>query len=160
MAATRFDDDRLTLMGLLAEAHAGLMGILGPDIERFGLTESEFEVLVRLARSPEHRLRMNDLAAQVGMSTSGLTRLVDRLLNDGFVERLACPTDRRGSFAILTKTGKRRIESAIETHLELIDTWMMSPLDARDRAGLERALRKIRDRVRPGSLAGANGQPA
>ena len=154
MPTGTFDDERLTLMGLLAEAHAGLMAVLEPDIERHRLNISEFEVLLRLARSPEHQLRMTDLAAQVGMSTSGLTRLVDRLVRSGLVERVACPTDRRGSFAALTEAGTTRIEAAIDPHVALIDTWLVSSLTPEELAGFEAALRKIRDRVRPQSVAG------
>jgi MarR family 2-MHQ and catechol resistance regulon transcriptional repressor len=141
-------------MGLLAEAHAGLMALIEPDIERHHLNLSEFEVLLRLGRSPEQRLRMTDLAAQVGMSTSGLTRLIDRLVRADLVERAACPTDRRGSFAALTPAGRQRIEAAIGPHVELIDTWLVGSLDADELTGFTTSLRKIRDRVRPQSVAG------
>ena len=68
------DDDRLTLAGLFFETHAGLMAELGRHLEAdSGLTNQWFEVLLRLARSPDGRLRMSDLAKQVVMTPSGLT---------------------------------------------------------------------------------------
>lgn len=151
------EDERLTLMGLMAEAHNGLITHLQPDIERFDLNVSEFETLMRLVRTPGHQLRMTDLAAQVGMSTSGLTRLVDRLVNAGLIERTACPADRRGSYATLTPAGDKKISAALEPHLELLDRWLLAPLDDRDVAALSTALRKVRDHVRPESVAGVGG---
>ncbi|HVX17224.1 MAG TPA: MarR family transcriptional regulator [Acidimicrobiales bacterium] len=150
------DDGRLTTMGLLVETYAGLMAQMEPEMERAALGRSEFDVLLRLARSPDAQLRMTDLAAQVAMSTSGLTRLVDRLVRDGLVERAACPTDRRGSFATLTVEGRKKIEAAIEPHLALIDQWLIEPLEPEELAAFAGALRKLRDRVRPGSVAGAH----
>ncbi len=156
MARNLFDDDRLTAMGLLVETYTGLTAILDPQIAAAGLARTEFEVLMRLARSPHQRLRMTDLASQVAMSTSGLTRLIDRLVRQGLVERAACPTDRRGAFAALTPAGRGRIEEAVRPHLELIETWLTGPLDPGELEQFTATLRKLRDRVRPGSVAGAD----
>src|SRR5262245_26430874 len=65
-------DERLTLAGLLFETHAGLVAELGRHLEaESGLTNQWFEVLLRLARSPDGRLRMSDLARQVVITPSG-----------------------------------------------------------------------------------------
>ena len=73
------DDPRLTLAGLFFETHDGLTAHLSRRLEAdFGMTHQTFEVLLRLARSPEQRLRLSDLAAQVTMSASGLSRAADR----------------------------------------------------------------------------------
>ena len=74
-----YDDPRLTAMGLFAEAHRGLSTRFAVQLEEHGLSQVEFEVLMRLARSPGHELRMTDLAAQTSLSTSGVTRVVDRM---------------------------------------------------------------------------------
>src|SRR4051794_25640045 len=98
--APALDDARLTLAGLFFEAHAGVATELEHRLEaECGLTVSSFEVLLRLARSEGGRLRMSDLAAQVPLSASGLTRAVDRLVGQELVARETCPSDRRGSFA-------------------------------------------------------------
>ncbi|MFC7590946.1 MarR family winged helix-turn-helix transcriptional regulator [Nonomuraea antimicrobica] len=86
-----FDDPRLTAVGLLAEVHSGLMGRLAPVLNDAGLSEIDFETAIRLARSPHQRLRMSDLAAQIGLSTSGVTRVVDRLEREGLVTRRRAP---------------------------------------------------------------------
>lgn len=155
MARSAFDDRRLTAVGLLLETSDGLLAKLGPDLEERGLTTSEFGVLLRLARSPGERLRMTDLAAQVGLSTSGLTRLVDRLERDDLVKRESCPSDRRGAFAVLTDEGRARMQEAIAPHLTLIDEWFTGLLGRKELDALCDSLRKVRDRVRPAATAGS-----
>jgi len=152
------DDARLTLAGLFFEAHAGLAATLERRLEaECGLTNQWFEVLLRLARSPEERLRMSDLTAQVALTPSGLTRVVDRLEAAGLVTREACPTDRRGYNAVLTKEGKARIEHAVPIHLSHLDEVFTGVLDEKERVQFERSLRKVRDRLFPCATAGASG---
>jgi MarR family 2-MHQ and catechol resistance regulon transcriptional repressor len=150
-----FDDPRITAMGLFAEAYAGLSARLQGQIADHGLGPVEFEVLVRLARSPDGQLRMTDLAAQTQLTTSGITRVVDRLEKTGLVCRRACPTDRRSSYAVITDAGRARMTDVLPGHVELIDQWFTGQLD-RDRLDqfLE-SLRVVRDAVRPGATSGA-----
>ena len=152
------DDDRLTLAGLFFEIHAGLVAELGRHLEaESGLTNQWFEVLLRLARSPEGRLRMSDLARQVVITPSGLTRAVDRMEAAGLVKREACSSDRRVAYASLTAKGRRRIEAALPSHLEHIDECFTAHLDTDDLAALEASLRKLRAALRPESEAGVAG---
>lgn len=157
---SELNDPRLTAMGLLIEAHAGLVSALGEQLGRHGLPGAEFDVLLRLTRSPGGRLRMSDLASQVTVTSSGLTRLVDRLERIGLVERVACPTDRRGSFAAITKEGRRKLAAALPGHLELIDRWFTGRLGRDELGTLTGALRTVRDAVHPGAAAGADGTTA
>jgi len=144
------DDERLTLAGLFFEAHAGLTRELGRRLEsECGLSVQWFEVLVRLARSPEQRLRMQELVAQVTLTPSGLTRAVDRLVEEGLVRREACASDRRGAFAVLTPKGKRRIDAALPVHLDHLESAFTGVLDTRERDELEVVLRKLRDALHP-----------
>lgn len=155
MVDPRYDDPRLTAMGLLAETYKGLTAALEPQIGRHGLGETEFEVLLRLVRSDHHRLRMSDLASQTGLSTSGITRVVDRLERDGLVVRETCSSDRRGYWAALTTGGEARISGTLEGHLALIDEYYTGRLSGAQLAALTEALRVVRDVVRPGAVAGA-----
>ncbi|MBW3581309.1 MAG: MarR family transcriptional regulator, partial [Actinobacteria bacterium] len=108
------DDDRLTLAGLLIESSVGLRAQLGRRLEdECGLSLQWFDLLIRLARSPDRRLRMAELAAQTVLTPSGLTRAVDRLEEIRLIERTACPSDRRGAFAVLTEEGLRRVRTAV-----------------------------------------------
>ena len=73
-----------------------------------------------LSRSDDGALRMNELADGALLSLSGLSRLVDRLVNLGLVERAQCPTDRRGAFAVITPTGRDRFAAARPVHLDAV----------------------------------------
>lgn len=150
-----FDDPRLTAFGLLAEVHAGLMARFQPALTAARLSDIDFETIIRLARSPRHQLRMSDLAAQTGLSTSGVTRVVDRLEREGLVRRQACPSDRRASYAVLTETGCERLESVLPQHLQDIDDTFTSLLDEEELEAFLCTLRKIRNVVRPCATVGA-----
>lgn len=156
--APLLDDDRLTLVGLLVESVAGLNDALAPRLrDHSSLSPQSFEVLLRLARSAERRLRMSDLAAQTTLTPSGLTRAVDRLEGDGLVRRRPCPTDRRGSFAELTPEGVRRVDAAVPRHLADIEEHLTGVLSDAERRDLEALLRKVRDHVKPGAVRGGDG---
>ena len=86
---------------------------------------------------------------QVGLSTSGLTRLIDRVEQAGYVERAACPTDRRGAEAVLTEEGESVLRSAVPAHVESIEAHLASILGD-DLSTLEDLLRRIRGGVGPG----------
>lgn len=151
----KFDDPRLTAIGLLTEVHAGLLGRFQPVLSAAGLSEIDFETVIRLARSPRQRLRMSDLAAQTGLSTSGVTRVVDRLERDGLVKREACASDRRASYAVLTDAGRERLEGVLPQHLQDIDDCFTGLLGETELEAFLDSLRKIRDIVRPCATAGA-----
>jgi DNA-binding MarR family transcriptional regulator len=147
-------DERLTAAGLLVETCAGFRELVEVDLEPLGVNGSALEVLLRLARSPERRLRMSELAAQSTLTNSGLTRLVDRLQVAGLVAREPCATDRRGYFAVLTPTGLDQLEQILPAHLETVDRVLTSVLDPDELDAFERALRKVRAVVRPASDPG------
>jgi len=148
------DDPRLTAAGLLFEVSNGLAGQLAAQITGAGVSLSEFEVLLRLSRSDATRLRMSDLATQANLSSSGLTRLVDRLEARGLVVRQACPSDGRGSFAVLTAPGLDLLLSVLPGHVELIERWYTGALSPTQLDQLTAALRTVRAVVRPGAEAG------
>ncbi len=142
-------------MGLLVETYKGLWSMLAPQIREHGMNETEFEVLLRLLRTPSYRLRMSDLADQTALSTSGITRVIDRLERDQLVQRETCVNDRRGFWAALTPEGERRISGAMDGHAALVDEYFTGLLSAAELDALTSALRKVRDVVRPGAVAGA-----
>jgi DNA-binding MarR family transcriptional regulator len=147
-------DDRITLVGLLTESYTALRTELDRGLERDAdMPLGWFELLIRLARSPGQRLRMSDLAAQTSLTPSGLTRAVDRLEAAGLVERLPCPSDRRGAYASLTLAGSERIRAAVDPHLEHVERYFTGVLAADERRQLAALLRKVRDHVNPGAAA-------
>ncbi len=155
MASPILDDPRLTAVGLFMEAHLGLSAKLAPRFAEYGLSETEYEVLLRLARTPGGRLRMSDLSAQTSLSTSGITRVVDRLERDGLTTRESCETDRRGTWAQITDAGMERVVSVLGPHLDDVEKWYTGRLTADQLSALTDALRVIRDAVHPGAVAGA-----
>jgi DNA-binding MarR family transcriptional regulator len=92
---------------------------------------------------------MSDLAMQTSLTPSGLTRAVDRLEEAGMVERVACPSDRRGAFAVLTDAGLARITAALGPHLRDVEQHFTGVLSADEQRDLTRLLRKVRDHVNP-----------
>ncbi len=77
----------------------------------------EYLALVHLSEAPERQLRMKDLAADCNLSLSGMTRVANRLEAEGFIERVTCASDARGSNATLTDHGLDRLKQAYPTHL-------------------------------------------
>jgi MarR family 2-MHQ and catechol resistance regulon transcriptional repressor len=150
-----FEDPRITATGLFAEAYAGLTARFAAQYAEHRLSTVEFEVLLRLARSPKRRLRMTDLAAQTSLSTSGVTRVVDRLERDGLVFRTACETDRRSSHAVISESGITRLREVLPGHLELIERWFTGVLNTDQLDAMLDGLRMVRDAVRPDATAGA-----
>jgi DNA-binding MarR family transcriptional regulator len=150
-------DERITAMGLLAETYGGLVARFSAQFAEHALAPVEFEVLLRLARSPQGQLRMTDLSTQTGLTTSGITRVIDRLDRNGLVCRQACPTDRRSSYAVITEDGRRRLAAILPDHLALIDEWFTGRLTPVQLTNLLDALRVVRDAVRPGAAANSLG---
>jgi MarR family 2-MHQ and catechol resistance regulon transcriptional repressor len=153
-AGALFDDPRLTAMGLMAETYAGLLAKTAPALTASGLSMSDFDVLIRLARSAGQRLRMTDLATQTALSTSGVTRVVDRLEQRGLVRREICPSDRRGLYAVITGSGQELLAGVVRQHVKDIDRWFTGLLTVPQLEALLSALRILRDEVRPGATAG------
>ena len=115
---SRLDSRELRAWRGLLRVHAALSKALDAQLEaEHGLPLTSYEVLMYLSDAEGGRMRMNDLASSVLLSRSGLTRLVDRLERDGYLERCSCAHDARGAFAVLTAAGREKLEAARETHL-------------------------------------------
>lgn len=142
--------DPITLVGLVFETAAGLRRALAPGLScELGVGGQSFEILLRLIRSSGGQLRMSDLAAQTGLTPSGLTRAVDRLVTAEFVERVSCGSDRRGAFARLTPLGQEKTAEALRRHEHDLSSVLGGVLGDEEAAELVTLLRKLRDRVHP-----------
>lgn len=118
VAGRRIPDERLAVWRRFLEVHAVVVGALEVELlEARDLPLAWYDVLVALAEAPDRRLRMQDLARRVLFSRSGLTRLVDRMVGAGLVERAPCPDDRRGTFAVCTRAGLDALRAASGVHL-------------------------------------------
>ena len=120
MATTisRLDTRELRAWRGLLRVHAQLSKALDAQLlAAHGLPLTSYEVLMYLSDADGGRMRMNELADHVLLSRSGLTRLVDRLEREGYLERCSCAHDARGAFAVLTQAGREKVEAARVTHL-------------------------------------------
>jgi DNA-binding MarR family transcriptional regulator len=121
----------------LLRVHAEVTSELDAQMRaEHGLPLSSYEVLMFLADAPDHKLRMAEIAERVLLSRSGLTRLIDRLVELGCVTRCAVEGDGRGSYAELTAGGLQRLEAARRTHREGVRRSFLDRLNATDQVVL------------------------
>ncbi len=131
---------------VIAQAHVSRR--LDEDLRaEHGLSLQEYVALLILAEAPERRLRMGRLAESLTLSKSGATRLIDRLVDDGLVDRVSCSSDLRGAEAALTEAGVNRLRTAAPTHLRGIADYFLSAIEGDDLEIVERSMRSVADRA-------------
>ncbi len=125
------------------EAHTHLIAALEDELRReTGLPLTWYDVLVQLSEAGG-RLRMQELARAVLLSKSGLTRLVDRLCQAGYLERQPDPEDGRGTLAVLTPEGRRVLRQAAPVHLRGIQRLFADVLTPEEREVLAGAFSRL-----------------
>src|SRR5207248_7130274 len=87
-----------------------------------------YQILVMLSEAPGRTLRMSELADKTWSSRSRLSHAVDRLEDRGWVQRLSCPSDKRGAFAVLTDAGYAVLEAAAPSHVESVQLLVFDQL--------------------------------
>jgi len=137
-------DPRLAPWVAFIRAYAAVSRTLEAELEaEQALSLADYDALVQLTIADGRRLRMSELADRLLLTRSGVSRLVDRLVHDGYVERTACATDARGAFADLTDAGLRRLREATPTHLGGIDAHFLAAIPEEDREAFVRVLEGI-----------------
>jgi DNA-binding MarR family transcriptional regulator len=135
---------RLRAWTAFLRAHARVVRQLERELQaEQQLALTDYDVLVQLASADQRRLRMSELADRLLLSRSGVTRLVDRLVADGLVERVTCDDDRRGQWASLTDAGRERLRRASPAHLRGVAEHFLDRLSTEELAELERMLERI-----------------
>jgi DNA-binding MarR family transcriptional regulator len=138
-------DPRITTYGLLHEAHRRLERAFDSSLaSHAAMSGSFFELLLRIGRSPGARLTMSELACELGLTSGGATRLVDRVVDAGLIMRTSCPTDRRVQWVVLTPEGEQKLDEGLAVHLGDLQREMIDRLDPDELETLERALDKLR----------------
>jgi DNA-binding MarR family transcriptional regulator len=112
-----------------------------------GLSFVEYDVLVVLSEAPGHRMRMRDLADATLTTRSGTTRTVTRLEHAGWVRRVECPEDRRGTEAELTAAGLAKLSAAAPGHVAAVRTHLFDLITARQVAHLRTISSRMRDHL-------------
>jgi DNA-binding MarR family transcriptional regulator len=142
-------DDRITpaqleVWRMFLRVQRRLINRLEEDLQaKHELPLAWYDVLVRLVEARDRRLRMSELAEQVMLSPSGLTRLVDRLVSEGLVRREHAERDGRGFYAVLTESGYERLRAASGTHLRGIRNHVISMYSDAELATLARLLGRL-----------------
>jgi len=110
--------DALTAYVRLSNAHAAMERAFNHELQAAGqITVTDFEVLRRLDDAPDGRMRRIDLANAVGVTPSGMTRLLDGLENSGAVGKKHCTSDQRVVYAVITDAGRTLLRTTAQTHL-------------------------------------------
>jgi DNA-binding MarR family transcriptional regulator len=124
------------------QAHATLMRRLASDlVEKTGLSLGDFDVLGQLANAGGE-LRMTDLAARAFSSRSGMTRRIDRLVDEGLT-RTSSDADGRGVVVALTDAGVARLAETAPVHLRAVAELFVARLSERELVALKKALDKV-----------------
>lgn len=134
----------------LLRGHAATVRALNAQLVRdHGLTINDYEVLLLLAHADGQRLRRTDLAQNVQLSASGVTRLLDGLESAGFVEKALCASDGRVVYAVLTDAGREKLDEASCSHVRAIAELFEARYSAQELATLAELLARL-----PGTSTG------
>jgi DNA-binding MarR family transcriptional regulator len=104
-------------IGLLRGQSAATRAVNAQLVADHGLTINDYECLLLLARAEDRRMRRVDLAQSLILTASGVTRLLDGLEREGFVDRASCESDRRVTYAVLTDAGHAKLQEASKSHV-------------------------------------------
>ena len=130
------------------EATQRLFEQLDRELQReVGMPLAYYQILAMLSEAPDHTLRMSDLAQLTWSSRSRVSHAVDRLEEKGWVERISCPSDKRGAYAVLTEAGLRVLEAAAPSHVSSVRRLVFDQLSAAELAAFAAQSRKIAERL-------------
>jgi DNA-binding MarR family transcriptional regulator len=145
------DQDEQRAWRAFLEASQLLFEQLDRQLQReAGLSHADYEILARLSEADGQRLRMSELASSTLFSRSRLSHAVARLERDGMVRRQSCPSDGRGTFAVLTPEGLDTLTSAAPAHVEEVRRRVFDHLSAAQIDELHRISNAIRERLAGG----------
>jgi DNA-binding MarR family transcriptional regulator len=125
----------------LCRVHGAVAAALEKEMQpRAGISLGWYEVLAQLERAPDQMLRVQDLAGHAGLTESGASRRLDQMLKAGLVDRISCPTDRRGVYAHLTDQGGAAYARAHAVFVESLERGLSGQLNAADAEAIRTAL--------------------
>ena len=128
----------------LVRASVAVTGQLSAQLSAdHGLSINAYEALLHLVRAPDSRMRRVDLANGLLLTAGGVTRLLDGLEREGFVGREGCDSDRRVTYAVLTKAGRNKLREVDKTHTRQIRELIGSYYDAHELAQLSELLARV-----------------
>lgn len=139
------DDEIVTWWGLVIEGyHVTHDNLMGEIEQQCDLAPGAFDILIRLLRSPDHRMPMTRLAREAALSSGGFTKVADRLAAADLITRQPCDTDRRVTYAVLTEHGLDTADRARKACAEILRRRVLAPLGSERSADLAEAMRALR----------------
>jgi DNA-binding MarR family transcriptional regulator len=118
------------------------------DLQPFGLTNNDYEILVNLSESTDRRMRMSDLATATLQSKSRLSHQITRMENAGLVRRENCESDRRGLYAVLTEQGVETMQRVAPHHVASVRRHFIDMLTPQALANLRESLSPVAEQLR------------
>lgn len=120
------------------EATTLLFDALDRQLQRdSAMPHAYYEILVRLSETPDRRMRMSELADATRSSRSRLSHAVARLEERSWLQRVECPTDKRGQIAMLTDVGFAALEAAAPGHVAAVRRHLIDRLTPEQLGQLE-----------------------
>lgn len=131
---------------IIASRH--LLEALDTDLNGHDLSMPDYEILAQLSDAPERRLRMSELAEITLLSRSRLSHRMKVMEKAGWVEREACPSDKRGFFAVMTPKGWKAIVAAAPDHVASVRTRFVDHLSTQEQVVLAGIFSRIEESFR------------
>jgi DNA-binding MarR family transcriptional regulator len=152
LATDRLEGAALDAWRSYLQSHASILRELDAQlVAGHGMTTRDYEVLLYLAQAPDRRLPMSSLATSTMLTRSGITRLVDGLVERGLIERVSCRSDARISYAHLTERGYQKLREAGCTHIAGIQRLFLEHFSEEEISQLASLLSRL-----PGAGAGGS----
>ena len=120
-----------------------LLEALDNDLEGHDLSIPDYEILAQLSDAPDRRLRMSELASITLLSRSRLSHRMKVMEKAGWVKREACPTDKRGYFAVMTPKGWKAIVAAAPDHVASVRSRFLDHLSTEDQKVLSEIFLRV-----------------
>ncbi|HEY9700037.1 MAG TPA: MarR family transcriptional regulator [Trichocoleus sp.] len=140
----QLDQLRNSLWRLFLTAHTRLLDRIEQKLDQADLPPLEwYDVLFSLKEAPNHQLRLSELAQKVLLSRSNLTRLIDRLERAQLLCRQSCPSDRRGTYAVLTPAGLAMQEQMWAVYSEGIVEYFAAHVDESEAKTFQQVLERL-----------------
>jgi len=143
------DPEEMKAWRLYITTSVDLMKALEDDVRPFGLTMGDYQLLAMISEAPDRRLRMCDLADQLRLSRSGLTRRMDGVLSNAWVARVQDQADRRVAYAELTTKGWNLLRKVAPIHLASVRRLMIDHLSRAEVKAIGSAFEKISKALQP-----------
>src|SRR5690242_5764754 len=144
MVQSRLEGAALEAWRSYLQSHASIVRVLDAElVAEHGITARDYEVLLYLAQDPGRRLAMSALAERTMLTRSGITRLVDGLVEAGLIERVSCSSDARISYAQITDAGYEKLRQAGCSHVASIRRLFLEHFSAEETALLASLLSRL-----------------